>query len=59
METVDCLEPMMEGAANGPSAEFINAVSEFLDTDPTDLLVELGYYETTPAPLAADALTAR
>ena len=27
-----------------PSADFIHAISEFLDTDPADLLVELGYY---------------
>ncbi|MBV9849353.1 MAG: hypothetical protein JO250_06675 [Armatimonadetes bacterium] len=27
-----------------PSADFIHAISEFLDTDPDDLLVELGYY---------------
>jgi hypothetical protein len=28
-----------------PSAEFIHAISEFFDTDPSDLLVELGYYK--------------
>lgn len=28
-----------------PSAEFVRAVSDLLDTDPTDLLAELGYYE--------------
>ena len=28
-----------------PSASFIYAISEFLDTDPEDLLYELGYYE--------------
>jgi hypothetical protein len=27
-----------------PSADFIHAISEFLDTDPNDLLMELGYY---------------
>jgi hypothetical protein len=27
-----------------PSVNFINAISEFFDTDPSDLLVELGYY---------------
>ncbi len=27
-----------------PSADFIHAISAFLDTDPDDLLVELGYY---------------
>lgn len=32
-------------ADNTPSAQFIQAISEFLDTDPKDLLVELGYYE--------------
>jgi hypothetical protein len=28
-----------------PSANFIYAISEFLDTDPDDLLLELGYYD--------------
>jgi len=28
-----------------PSAEFINAISEFFDTDPSDMLMELGYYK--------------
>lgn len=28
-----------------PSADYINAISEFFDTDPKDLLVELGYYK--------------
>lgn len=27
-----------------PSADFIHAISEFLDTNPDDLLLELGYY---------------
>jgi len=30
--------------ADAPSADFIHAISEFFDTDPDDLLVELGYY---------------
>lgn len=30
--------------AAAPSADFIEAVSQFLDTDPSDLLRELGYY---------------
>lgn len=30
--------------AAAPSADFIQAVSQFLDTDPSDLLQELGYY---------------
>ncbi len=32
----------MDAAA--PSADYIQAVSQFLDTDPSDLLLELGYY---------------
>ncbi len=28
-----------------PSMDFINAISEFFETDPSDLLVELGYYK--------------
>jgi hypothetical protein len=48
METYDCtLNPETDGAVNAPSVDFINAVSEFLDTDPTDLLRELGYYHQT------------
>lgn len=33
-----------EENAAAPSADFIHAISQFLDTDPDDLLVELGYY---------------
>lgn len=33
-----------ESTSQAPSADFIHAISEFLDTDPADLLVELGYY---------------
>ena len=32
-----------------PSADFIEAISRFLDTDPDDLLVELGYYSSEEA----------
>ena len=39
----EMLTPGTEQAAT-PSADFINAISRFLDTDPDDLLVELGYY---------------
>ena len=28
-----------------PSADFVRAVSSLLDTDPEDLLAELGYYD--------------
>lgn len=37
-------------ADNTPSAQFIQAISEFLDTDPKDLLVELGYYKADDKP---------
>ncbi len=39
----ETLIPGTEQAAT-PSVNFIHAISEFLDTDPDDLLVELGYY---------------
>ncbi len=34
-----------------PSAGFIEAISRFLDTDPDDLLVELGYYSSEDEPV--------
>jgi len=43
------------------SADFVRAVSDFLDTDPADILDELGYYDrrkttaTTPAPATGNA----
>lgn len=47
---------MRHRAADVPSADFVRAVSDFLDTDPADLLNELGYANRkdrprpTPAP---------
>lgn len=41
----EMLERGTEQAAT-PSAGFIEAISRFLDTDPDDLLVELGYYSS-------------
>ena len=38
------METTMVPPAETPSADFIHAISAFLDTDPDDLLVELGYY---------------
>jgi hypothetical protein len=32
-------------STNAPSADFVRAVSDLLDTDPVDLLTELGYYD--------------
>jgi hypothetical protein len=53
---------------DAPSADFVRAVSDFLDTDPADLLTELGYYrrndatvptpKTEPISVHADAVTA-
>jgi hypothetical protein len=37
-------EGQMPLTSDAPSVEFIHAISEFFDTDPQDLLVELGYY---------------
>jgi hypothetical protein len=31
--------------SNTPSADFVRAISDLLDTDPADLLAELGYYD--------------
>jgi hypothetical protein len=45
----DDLDMMTE---DKPSVSFINAISEFLDTDPKDLLFELGYYNPDPQPLS-------
>jgi len=45
-------------AATAPSADFIQAISRFLDTDPDDLLVELGYY-TRDTDLASSPAMAR
>jgi hypothetical protein len=43
-------EPISHDACHSaPSAEFIHAISEFFDTDPSDLLLELGYYTRTEA----------
>lgn len=42
---------------SSPSADFIQAISRFLDTDPDDLLVELGYYTQDDSEVS-DRLTA-
>jgi hypothetical protein len=47
MNTVETTMEPTDFQAHGPSVDFIHAVSEFLDTDPTDLLVELGYFDKT------------
>ena len=43
MTNADACTPAADSAA--PSAEFIHAISEFFETDPSDLLAELGYYQ--------------
>lgn len=45
--------------AAAPSADFIHAISQFLDTDPDDLLVELGYYSREESDAPASASFAR
>ena len=42
---IDASTPSTVTAASTASPEFVLAISEYLDTDPTDLLQELGYYE--------------
>jgi hypothetical protein len=37
--------------ANAPSADFVRAISDLLDTDPADLLDELGYYDRSRLPV--------
>jgi len=42
-------------AAQGPSLDFIRAVAELLETDPADILSELGYvHQEEPADAAAE-----
>ena len=36
-------------STTAPSVDFITAISEFFETDPSDLLVELGYYNRDEA----------
>ncbi len=45
-ETETSTETVTDGRGQdaAPSADFIHAISQFLDTNPHDLLVELGYY---------------
>ena len=38
--------------AEGPSLDFIRAVAELLETDPDDILAELGYTHTDEAAIA-------
>ena len=44
MNTEAELLPSSQEKTAAPSADFIQAISHFLDTDPTDMLAELGYY---------------
>ncbi len=40
-----------ETTAAGPSLDFIRAVAELLETDPEDILAELGYVSAEELPL--------
>jgi hypothetical protein len=41
-----------ETTTEGPSLDFIRAVAELLETDPEDILAELGYVSAEEMPLA-------
>jgi hypothetical protein len=43
METLEKESLSAEAELEGPSASFVLAVSELLETDPEDILSELGY----------------
>ena len=43
METLEREWQSAEVATEGPSADFIRAVAELLETDPDDILSEMGY----------------
>lgn len=45
MQPTETQDTPTETEIEMPSAEFVRAVSDLLDTDPTDLLAELGYYD--------------
>ncbi len=45
MSSTESAETAMLSETEVPSAEWVKAVSDFLDTDPSDLLAELGYYD--------------
>ena len=46
METNQTEWQSAEVATDGPSLDFIRAVAELLETDPEDILSELGYAPT-------------
>jgi hypothetical protein len=41
-----------EATTEGPSLDFIRAVAELLETDPEDILAELGYVSAEEMPQA-------
>jgi hypothetical protein len=43
METLEREWQSADKDAEGPSADFIRAVAELLETDPDDILSEMGY----------------
>ena len=52
METNQMEWRSAEPMAQGPSLDFIRAVAELLETDPEDILAELGYVSAEEMPLA-------
>jgi hypothetical protein len=51
METNQMEWRRAETMAEGPSLDFIRAVAELLETDPEDILAELGYVSAEALPL--------
>ena len=45
-----------DAATNVPSLDFIRAVAELLETDPDDILAELGYAHNEEAGLVASEI---
>jgi hypothetical protein len=46
----EAAQTVVPAQSDSPSVEFVEAVSELLQTDATDLLAEMGYYESSDAP---------
>ncbi|BDI33030.1 hypothetical protein CCAX7_50810 [Capsulimonas corticalis] len=56
-QDAECCTPV--DASTAPSAEFIHAISEFFETDPSDLLSELGYYQREASSSRAEESAAK
>ena len=54
METNQAEWMRAENTTEGPSPDFIRAVAELLETNPDDILVELGYTHSEESELVAN-----